>query len=239
MIFVTGLLTYLKFFAIATVSYLTATGIIFPALLISSFILVILHKPKYVSLIICLGIFSGMFITTKLGFAFAGESFIAKPVVTIDDFDKTVRIAALTQGHNNEEEIHKQKYSELNIKDKIFKNIKNTGLVGSYEVKDKSHRLYNQAFTYDQALVALLAIKESRYDVAKMIFDFYEKKFEKDGQIYTSYDVVEGGVREWYVFAGPILWLGIALAQYQAASGDKSYQSFMLKLADLLERFQQ
>ena len=96
-----------------------------------------------------------------------------------------------------------------------------TGLLPSFE-GDAAVR--DWAFTYDQALAAILFTIKGQPDHARQIFDFFRSAKRVDnGALVNAYDASTGEPAEYIVLAGPNIWLGLAVLQYTARTKDKSY----------------
>ncbi len=88
-----------------------------------------------------------------------------------------------------------------------------TGLVASFE---GDAALEDQAFIYDQSLVAQVFLIFGSTKDAEAILEFYRSRAKKiAGAFANSYDTVSGAVIEPIVHVGPNVWLGIAALQYE------------------------
>ncbi|MBN2482723.1 MAG: hypothetical protein JXD21_00815 [Candidatus Omnitrophica bacterium] len=105
-----------------------------------------------------------------------------------------------------------------------------TGLVLSYEGDDDLKRV---AFSYDQALAAIVFCLYQRPDRAKKILDFYLNAVEHDQDIYNAY-YTSGGVFEYVVHAGPNAWIGLAALHYVDMTKDRTYLKIAEKVSDFL-----
>jgi cell division protein FtsB len=111
-----------------------------------------------------------------------------------------------------------------------------TGLVVSFE---GDNELVNQAFTYDQALVAQTFTELGNFMCAKKILAFFQKKAKRiDGQFLNAYYCQDGSPSEYTVRAGPNIWLGIAIMQYTHESKDYSFLDLAKEIASTIIYFQ-
>jgi hypothetical protein len=96
-----------------------------------------------------------------------------------------------------------------------------TGLVMSYE-GDPSIR--DWAFTYDQSLASqVFLISGDGREAAQILQFFREKAVRREGGFLNAYNAKLGIPAEETVHMGPNIWIGIAAAQYQKRSGDRSF----------------
>lgn len=102
---------------------------------------------------------------------------------------------------------------------KIHQNSR-TGLISSFE---GDWQLSDQAFTYDQALAVIAFSYFKDYELAQKILDFYLTKAKRKEAFYNGYYSSTGEVGEFVIHSGPNLWLGIAVLQYTALSGNGKY----------------
>ncbi len=99
-----------------------------------------------------------------------------------------------------------------------------SGLVLSYE---GDAGLKQTAFSYDQALAAIVFTLYDRSDRAARILDFYLAQARKDKPFYNGY-YTNGSVFEYIRHSGPNAWLGLAALNYTQKTGKQTY----LKVAD-------
>ncbi|MGE5279151.1 MAG: hypothetical protein ACM3L6_00195 [Deltaproteobacteria bacterium] len=96
-----------------------------------------------------------------------------------------------------------------------------TGLLPSFE-GDAAVR--DWAFTYDQALAAIVFLERGETEEARRILDFYRTaRRSDDGGFLNAYYAATGDPAEYIAHAGPNLWLGIAVLQYTARTHDTAY----------------
>ncbi|MBF0532888.1 MAG: PilZ domain-containing protein [Candidatus Omnitrophica bacterium] len=108
-----------------------------------------------------------------------------------------------------------------------------TGLVMSFEGQDS--QIKDWAFIYDQALAVNVFLAASDREAAAAILNFFKKNLsEKFSGFPNGYYYDSGQVSEYTTHCGPNVWLGIAAAQYTAATGDKSYLDLARRIADWL-----
>jgi len=108
-----------------------------------------------------------------------------------------------------------------------------TGLLVSFEgdaaVKD-------WAFTYDQALAAIVFSVKGQPEHARRIFDFYRSAPRTDdGAILNAYYASGGGPAEYIAHAGPNIWMGLAVLQYTHRTQDRAYVGLATDIAAWLE----
>jgi len=105
-----------------------------------------------------------------------------------------------------------------------------TGLVMSFE-GDKD--IDSWSFLYDQALLIQVYDHFSDFNRAKNILDFLANEAKReDGWFLNAYYVADGSPAEFVLHSGPNIWLGLSIAQYTHATGDKKY----LKIAEEIAR---
>ena len=92
-----------------------------------------------------------------------------------------------------------------------------TGLVLSFE---GDHNLKKVAFSYDQALAAIVFSLQGDFSRARKILDFYARK---GPPYYNGYYANDGSVFEYIVHSGPNAWIGLAFLNYTKLSKDKRY----------------
>lgn len=110
---------------------------------------------------------------------------------------------------------------------------KKTGLVTSFEGDDN---LVDWAFTYDQALAAMVFVSSGQPQRAREIFSFYKNAQRLDGGGFANaYFASSGDVSEYVAHAGPNIWLGLAVLQYTYQTKDAQYLDIALSVADWLE----
>ncbi len=107
-----------------------------------------------------------------------------------------------------------------------------TGLLASFEgdadIKD-------WAFTYDQALAAVVFTLKGQADHARQIFDFYRAAERIDGgAVVNAYYAATGDPAEYIAHAGPNIWLGLAVLQYTHRTQDNSYVDLATDIAEWL-----
>lgn len=128
---------------------------------------------------------------------------------------------------------------EKRIRDKLFRwlvthqNV-NTGLVASFE---GDRDVSDWAFTYDQALAAIVFTNAHDFSRAAQVLDFYLKAAKSDqGAFFNAYYASSGDASEYVAHAGPNIWLGLAICQYAHASGDKKYLPIALDISRWLDK---
>ena len=103
-----------------------------------------------------------------------------------------------------------------------------TGLIMSFE-GDKD--IENWAFIYDQALAIIAYARNSDFERANKILDFFAKRAKRvDGRLINAY-YVDGSPAEYTVHVGPNVWVGIAALQYTYKTKDMSYLEFAEDIA--------
>lgn len=97
-----------------------------------------------------------------------------------------------------------------------------TGLVTSFEGDDG---VRDWAFTYDQALAAIVFTKAGRMREAEKILDFYCKAASKidSGGFANAYYASTGETVEFIAHAGPNIWLGLAALHHADKTGNTKY----------------
>lgn len=104
-----------------------------------------------------------------------------------------------------------------------------TGLISSFE---GDRDIEGWAFTYDQALVAIIYSYFGDYHKAGKILDFYARRAKKSyGGFLNAYYADDCEVAEYIVHVGPNVWIGIAALQYWQMSRDKEYLSLAEDIA--------
>lgn len=135
-----------------------------------------------------------------------------------------------------------QKISRISPKiiEGIYSWIKNrqdlrTGLVLSYEGDKELRRV---AFSYDEALSAIVFVIFGDNQRARLILDFYADKIKNKEPIYNAY-YTNRGVYEYIVHSGVNAWIGLAALYYTKYTGDRRYMplakyigNFLLKMTD-------
>ena len=127
---------------------------------------------------------------------------------------------------------------ERKIRDKLCRWLavhqnNQTGLVASFE-GDKD--INDWAFTYDQALAAIVFIKGGDMKNAGRIIDFYLTAKKADsGAFANAYYASTGDVAEYMAHTGPNIWLGLAVLQYAYTTKDMRYMSLARDIALWLE----
>jgi hypothetical protein len=107
-----------------------------------------------------------------------------------------------------------------------------TGLVASFE---GSQDTGDWAFTYDQALAAMVFINKGDEARARRIFDFYLTAEKMDGGgMANAYYASSGDVAEYIVHVGPNVWMGLAMLQYAHQTKDMKYLAFVEDIASWL-----
>jgi len=108
-----------------------------------------------------------------------------------------------------------------------------TGLLASFE-GDAS--IKDWAFTYDQALAAIVFTLKGQEDYARQIFDFYRGAERIDGgAVVNAYYSATGDPAEYLAHAGPNIWLGVAILQYTQRTNDRSYLGLATDIAAWLK----
>ncbi len=127
---------------------------------------------------------------------------------------------------------------EQKIRGKLYKWLaqhqnNKTGLVASFE---GDQDIGDWAFTYDQALAAIVFIKEGNLEDARRIFDFYLRAAKDDsGAFLNAYYASNGDPAEYTAHTGPNVWLGLALLQYAYTTKDTRYMGLVRSIASWLE----
>ena len=110
-----------------------------------------------------------------------------------------------------------------------------SGLVLSYE-GDQS--LSHAAFSYDEALSAIVFVIFGDIKRARMILDFYAGLAKNRKHIYNAY-YTNGGVYEYTVHSGVNAWIGLAALYYTKYTKDRRYiplaeyiGNFLLRMMD-------
>ncbi len=105
-----------------------------------------------------------------------------------------------------------------------------TGLVLSYE----GDKLLNKAaFSYDEALAAIIFTIHRDFLRARMILDFYLEKVRAHEPIYNAY-YTDGGVYEYVVHSGVNAWVGLAALYYMKYAGGERYMDLVRHVSDFL-----
>ena len=105
-----------------------------------------------------------------------------------------------------------------------------TGLVLSYEGDDSLSRI---AFTYDQALAAIVFLLTGEKERSCRIFEFYLDQAGKGRDFYNGY-YTNGNVFEYVCHSGPVAWIGLAALNYTRQTGDRQFLPVAEKAADFL-----
>ena len=110
-----------------------------------------------------------------------------------------------------------------------------TGLVLSYEGDKNLRRV---AFSYDEALSAIVFVAFCDNQRARMILDFYAGIIKEGQPIYNAY-YTNRGVYEYTVHSGVNAWVGLAALYYTKYTKDLRYMplaeyigNFLLKMTD-------
>ncbi|MFC1658921.1 hypothetical protein ACFL1D_06020, partial [Candidatus Omnitrophota bacterium] len=93
------------------------------------------------------------------------------------------------------------------------------------------------AFTYDQALMALVFLIAQDFDSARAILDFYYNDFNANDYFYgfaNAYHVGSGEITEERCDAGANAWIGRLMLQYMELTGDMRYMPVVEAIADWL-----
>jgi hypothetical protein len=108
------------------------------------------------------------------------------------------------------------------------------GLIDSYEDND------DIAYTYDQALAAIAFALRHDIAHARKTLDALQSMQRPDGAWYTAYYCHSHEVQQTYQHAGPILWVTLAIAHYERATGDLTrYRATALNALRWVLQFQQ
>ncbi len=105
-----------------------------------------------------------------------------------------------------------------------------TGLVLSYEGDESLNKV---AFSYDEALAAIVFMIYKDFLRARKILDFYLEKIRLHKPIYNAY-YTDGGVYEYVVHSGVNAWIGLASLYYMKVSRDMRYMELASYVADFL-----
>lgn len=110
-----------------------------------------------------------------------------------------------------------------------------TGLVASFE---GDNSVNDSGFTYDQALAAIVFLREGDLGRARQIFNFFQSAQKIDsGACANAYFVSNGDVGEYVAHAGPNIWLAIALCHYMQRSHDLiTYSGLLQDIVNWLDR---
>ncbi len=129
---------------------------------------------------------------------------------------------------------------EGQIADKLYRWLvvhqsNHTGLVMSFEGDNSVGDL---GFTYDQALAAIVFLRNGDVGRARQIFDFFLSAQKVDsGAFANAYFVSSGEVAEYAAHAGPNIWLALALCHYSHESHDViTYSPLLQDIVNWLER---
>lgn len=126
---------------------------------------------------------------------------------------------------------------EKKVLDKLYRWLvlhqnNHTGLIASYEGDTE---LSDWAFTYDQALAAIVFVKAGDIENARKIFDFYLTAEKTDGGFINAYYASTGATAEYAAHAGPNIWLGLAILQYTHKTKDRKYLILVEDISRWLE----
>ena len=106
-----------------------------------------------------------------------------------------------------------------------------TGLVLSFEGHDGV--VQDWAFTYDQALAAIVFLNFGEEHKARKILNFFNKLSEDDFQGYdNAYYYDSGEPSEFTIHTGPNIWLGLAIIHYTQKTNDTYYMPLARRIAD-------
>jgi len=108
-----------------------------------------------------------------------------------------------------------------------------TGLVSSFE-GDAS--LQDKAFTYDQALAALVFLVNGLPDRASAVLSFFAER--RETPFFNAYDAAFKSPSESEIRTGPSIWIGIAAVQYEARFHSGRYIGLARRIGDWVIRFQ-
>lgn len=112
-----------------------------------------------------------------------------------------------------------------------------TGLVLSFE--GNVGIINHWAFTYDQALAINTFLLSGDIDAARKIINFFSRTMPADFKgFHNGYYFDSGDIAEYTVHCGPNLWLGMAIMQYTAQTGDRQYLPMAENIAKWLTKIQ-
>jgi len=118
---------------------------------------------------------------------------------------------------------------------RVHQNLR-TGLIASFE-GDKN--LADRAFTYDQALAAIVFTIMKNYPAAERILEFYLKRASLYRRGYLNAYYASGGdICEYIAHAGPNIWIGLASLNFIKATGNKKYLPIALGVAEFITSLQ-
>jgi hypothetical protein len=113
---------------------------------------------------------------------------------------------------------------------------KNTGLIPSFK---GDPQLGDSAFTYDQALSALLFTINKDYKEAEKILDFYLRRAGRTSNVfYNGYFASDGSVSEYVTHIGPNIFIGLAAIQFAESTGRRTYLPLAEDISEWLMQLQ-
>ncbi len=133
---------------------------------------------------------------------------------------------------------HEAEGAQVQLVDRFYRWLvvhrnRRTGLLASFE---GDAAIKDWAFTYDQALAAIVFTLRGQPDYARQIFDFYRTAERIDGgAVVNAYYAAAGDPAEYIAHAGPNIWLGLAVLQYTHGTQDESYLDLATGTAAWLE----
>lgn len=126
---------------------------------------------------------------------------------------------------------------EGRVVDKMYGWLENhqnsrTGLVTSFEGDEE---VADWAFTYDQALAAIVFARRGDLERSEEILRFYERAQKIDGGAFlNAYYASNGEAAEFVAHAGPNIWLGLAVCHHARLSRSKQFIEIARSIADWL-----
>ena len=158
---------------------------------------------------------------------------IIQKIGDLDKMEDTVEVK-LREIKEKKAALEKENFEKMYQWVRVHQNPR-TGLIASFEGDGE---LGDQAFTYDQALAAIVFSHFKDYALARKILDFYLGQAKKEQVFYNGYYVSTGEVSEFVIHSGPNLWLGIAVLQYTKLSGDNKYLPLARDIAGWMLKLQ-
>jgi hypothetical protein len=111
-----------------------------------------------------------------------------------------------------------------------------TGLVMSFE---GDAGMADQAFIYDQALVAQVYAYSGDVERARKVLEFFATKAKREnGLFFNAYYVNDGNPAEYVVHSGPNVWVGIAAVQYAHKTQDTRFIPLAEEIARVIMSMQ-
>lgn len=109
-----------------------------------------------------------------------------------------------------------------------------TGLIDSFSDSQQI------SYTYDQAVGAIAFLLKGDTASAKTVLDTMKSLQTPSGSWYTAYYCNNKSVQEFNQHVGPVIWVVMAVAKYEKATGDTvTYRDMALKAMNWSLQFQQ